>query len=109
MSRWRVTPSYEAHFGSETKATVFTTVSYIGNRFSDVQNQQLLPNFYKWDAGISFDVNSRVQFLATVDNITNVIGLTEGNPRTIGSQGSGAILARPILGRSARFSVGYKF
>jgi hypothetical protein len=29
--------------------------------------------------------------------------------RIIGSQGSGVINARPILGRSFRFSVGYKF
>lgn len=106
--QWRVSPSYEARFGN-SKATLFTTVAYTGNRFSDVQNQQLLPHYYKWDAGIIFDLNDAVQLEATVDNITDEIGLTEGNPRTIGSQGSGAILARPILGRSFRFSVGYKF
>lgn len=107
--QWRVAPSYEVNFGGDTKATVFTSVSYIGDRFSDVQNQQLLPHYYKWDAGVTFDLNQRIQLQATVDNITDTIGLTEGNPRTIGSQGSGVIFARPILGRSARFSASYKF
>lgn len=106
--QWRITPGYEAHFGNAT-ANLYTSVAYVGDRFSDVQNEQLLPHYVKWDAGVIVDVGDRVQFQASVDNITNKIGLTEGNPRTIGSQGSGAILARPILGRSARFSIGYKF
>lgn len=107
--QWRVTPSYEARFGNDNKATVFTTIAFIGDRFSDVQNQQLLPKYYKWDAGLQVELGKRLEFQVSVDNITNTIGLTEGNPRTIGSQGSGAILARPILGRSALFSAAVKF
>jgi iron complex outermembrane receptor protein len=106
--QWRIAPAYEMDFGG-AKVTLYTAVDYIGNRFSDVQNEQLLPNYYKWDAGLTIDVNERVQFQASVDNITNTLGLTEGNPRLIGSQGSGVILGRSILGRSARFSIGYKF
>ena len=106
--QWRVTPSYEAEFG-RSKATVFTTIAYTGDRFSDVQNQQTLPSYYKWDAGILVDINERFQLQATVDNINDEIGLTEGNPRVIGAQGAGAILARPILGRSFRFSAGIAF
>lgn len=106
--QWRVTPAYEADLGP-AKATVFTTLSYTGDRFSDVQNQQLLPHYLKWDAGITVDVGERLQFSVVGDNLTDKIGLTEGNPRAIGSQGAGVILARPILGRSFRFSVGYKF
>lgn len=107
--QWRVTPSYTAEFGGGMKANIFTTLAYIGDRFSDIENQQLLPNYYKWDAGVSFDLNERLQFSVVGDNLTDEIGLTEGNPRTLGSQGAGVILARPILGRSFRFSVGYKF
>ncbi len=106
--QWRVNPSYEAKFGNSS-ATLYTTIAYIGDRFSDVQNQQVLPSFYKWDAGVIVALDKRIELQASVDNITDTIGLTEGNPRTIGAQGSGAILARPILGRSFRFSVGYKF
>jgi outer membrane receptor protein involved in Fe transport len=107
--QWRVSPAYSVEFGSESKATLFTSVTYIGDRFSDVQNAQLLPNYYKWDAGLTVDVTKRITLQASVDNITETIGLTEGNPRTIGSQGSGVILARPILGRSALFSASYHF
>ena len=106
--QWRLTPMYEYEFGS-AKAAVFTTLSYIGNRFSDPENTQLLPRFYKLDAGVSLALDKNLKFQVTADNLTNVIGLTEGNPRQIGSTGGGVILARPILGRSFRFSVAYGF
>lgn len=107
--QWRVTPSYDLEFGNNHKLSLFTTLSYIGDRFSDVQNQQRLPHYYKWDAGLLVDINDRLQLSVTADNLSDKLGLTEGNPRVIGSQGSGVINARPILGRSFRFGVGYKF
>lgn len=105
----RITPSYTLPVGDQGQVSLYTTLAYVGDRFSDVQNQQTLPAFYKWDAGVTWDVNERIQVQVTGDNLTDEIGLTEGNPRTIGSQGSGVILARPILGRSFRLSVGYRF
>ena len=59
--------------------------------------------------GVSVNVGDRFKFQVTGNNLTNEIGLTEGNPRIIGSQGSGPILARPILGRSFRFSAAVSF
>jgi len=106
--QWRVTPSYDYDFGNRTKAGAFLTVGYIGRRFSDVQNQQVLPSYYKVDAGITLDVGP-VQFAVFGDNLTDTIGLTEGNPRVVGTQGSGAIFARPIVGRSVRFSGTVRF
>lgn len=106
--RWRVTPSYEIDLGN-IKPSLFATLEYLGDRFSDPQNQQLLPHFYQLDAGASVDLNERLRLQVTGNNLTNEIGLTEGNPRLIGSQGSGPILARPILGRSFRFSLAYEF
>lgn len=85
--KWRVALAYSVEFGSESKATWFASVTYIGHRFSDVQNAQLLPNYCKWDAGSTVDVTKRITLQASVDNMTNTIGLAEGNPRTIGSQG----------------------
>lgn len=95
--------------GSEGELTLYATVAYVGDRFSDVQNQQSLPAYTEIDAGVTWDVNDRVQVQLVGDNLTDEIGLTEGNPRALGAQGSGVILARPILGRSVRFSVGYRF
>lgn len=106
--QWRVTPSYELDAGG-FKPTIYATVQYYGDRFSDPENKQLLPSFYQIDAGISVDMMDRLHLRVTGTNLTNEIGLTEGNPRIIGSQGSGPILARPILGRSFTFSVGYDF
>ena len=83
-------------------------MGYIGRRFSDVQNQQVLPSYYKVDAGITIDVGP-VQFAVLGDNLTDTIGLTEGNPRVIGAQGGGAIFARPIVGRSVRFAGTVRF
>jgi hypothetical protein len=55
------------------------------------------------------DLTSQIQFQVIGDNLTSEIGLTEGNPRTLGSQGSGTILARSIVGRSIRFGAAFKF
>ena len=60
-------------------------------------------------AGVTLKVDDRWTFQVYGDNLTDEIGLTEGNPRVIGSQGSGTILARPILGRSFRFTAAYQF
>lgn len=106
--QFRITPYYEVEFGSAT-ANVFATVAYIGDRFSDVENLQVLPSFTTLDAGISLRLDPEIIFMVTGSNLIDEAGLTEGNPRIIGGQGSGAILARPILGRSFRFSVSYGF
>ena len=42
--QWRVAPPYEKDFGF-AKATLYTAVTYISNRFSDIQNEQLLPKY----------------------------------------------------------------
>lgn len=105
---WRVTPAYEVDLGG-VKPALFATLQYTGDRFSDPENLQLLPSFYQLDAGVSVEVGEHLTLAVTGNNLTDEIGLTEGNPRIIGGQGSGAILARPILGRSFRFSAALKF
>jgi len=105
---WRVTPAYELQVGS-LRPSIFATLQYTGDRFSDPENNQVLPHFYQLDAGVSVDVNDRLKLAVTGNNLTNELGLTEGNPRIIGGQGTGAILARPILGRSFRFSAAVSF
>jgi len=105
---WRVTPAYELAVGG-LRPSLYATLQYTGDRFSDPENNQLLPHFYQLDAGVSVEVAERVRLQVTGNNLTDEIGLTEGNPRIIGSQGSGPILARPILGRSFRFSAAIDF
>ena len=105
---WRVTPAYELPIGS-VKPSLFATLQYTGDRFSDPENNQILPNFYQLDAGVSVTVMDRVRLQVTGNNLTDELGLTEQNPRIIGGQGQGVILARPILGRSFRFSAAVEF
>lgn len=110
--QWRLTPAYDMSFGENRRASIFATFSYIGDRFSDVQNEQPLPNYFKVDGGISVEFG-RLLASVTADNLTDVIGLTEGDPRSLNAQGQitgdQVVNARPILGRSFRFSLGYKF
>lgn len=98
----RFTPSYDVTLGA-VEATVYGTVSAVDDRFADNANSQVLKGYTKLDLGAIFDVaDFTVQIAA--DNLTNSHGLTEGDPRsTTGAN------ARPILGRSVRFSVGYNF
>ena len=105
---WRVTPAIDVDVG-RFRPSLFATLQYTGDRFSDPENLQVLPHFYQLDAGVSVEVAQRVRLQVTGNNLTDEIGLTEGNPRIIGGQGTGAILARPILGRSFRFSAAVEF
>jgi outer membrane receptor protein involved in Fe transport len=98
----RITPGWNGMLGRR-KASLFATISYMGDRWSDVQNQQVLPHFVTLDAGASLDLTPRLRLRVKGDNLTNTIGLTEGNPRTLGAQPGGAMFARPILGRSVTF------
>ncbi|MCG8506653.1 MAG: TonB-dependent receptor [Sphingomonadales bacterium] len=111
--QFRLTPSFETDtsFGNfDGTFIVYGTISYVGDRFSDIQNLQSLPSYTKFDAGIVLTLNERMTFQIVGDNLTDKIGLTEGNPRAIGSTApSGVILARPILGRTFKFSFQYNF
>lgn len=100
--------AYTANLGS-SDLTFYGSARWIDDRFSDNLNTQVLPAYTKVDAGIILDINERFQLQASADNLFDSAGLTEGNPRAIGSQGTGAILARPILGRSFTFSAQFKF
>lgn len=107
--QWRVTPSYDIELGGDSKVSLHSTFAYVGDRFSDTANTQSLPHYFKIDAGVTVDVNRALSFAVTADNLTDKAGLTEGDPRTLGQTGSEIVNARPILGRSFRFSAAYKF
>ncbi|GER03361.1 TonB-dependent receptor [Iodidimonas nitroreducens] len=103
----RFTPSYDIALPWGF-ATLYGTFTHVGDRFSDSENQQVLEDYQKLDAGVVMDVDNWT-FQVTADNLTDSHGLTEGNPRVLGAQTGTAIFARPILGRSFRFSLSYNF
>lgn len=88
-------------------------VEYYGDRFADAANSVTLPSYRVFNAALRFDLNREVTLHANIDNIDNEIGLTEGNPRSgqfqSGDAGARYYLARPILGRSYRAAITYRF
>jgi outer membrane receptor protein involved in Fe transport len=87
------------------------TWNYIDKRFVDDANNVTLPAYNRIDGGLQFDVGPRVQVQLVGNNLTNEIGLTEGNPRVgqvVGVQ-QDIYMARPILGANGRLSIAYRF
>jgi outer membrane cobalamin receptor len=88
---------------------IFSTAQYIGKRFSDEINTDVLPNFVSLNLGASYKYKS-YRFLIHAQNLTNEIGLTDGNPRILAdSQNEQTRMAKPILGRSIIAMATYQF
>lgn len=103
----RITPTYTFMDGA---ARAYFTYGYMGKRFANDENTIVLPKYTKLDAGLMFDTGPWT-FQVTGDNLTDEIGLTEGNPRTdVGASGVGNIyMVRPLFGRSFTGSVTYRY
>ncbi len=104
----RITPTYTFMDGA---ARAYFTYTYAGKRYANDENNIELPQYTKLDAGVMFDVGGNWTIQVTGDNLTDEIGLTEGNPRTdVGSGGIGNIyMVRPLFGRSFMGSVTYRW
>lgn len=107
--QFRFTPSYR--FDTALGAMrVFATYSHIGERFADQQNQQILPKYHTIDAGLVAHLNNGIDVRLTGTNLTDEIGITEGNTRVLGAATTnGVFMGRPIFGRAAELSVGFRF
>ncbi len=102
-----ITPSYQV----EALRLDFT-VQHVGDRFTDDANTESaeLPAFTQFNAGASYNLGAYT-FAVHAVNITNTIGLTEGNPRTesVLAGEKSFRMARPIMGRTIVGSVIYNF
>jgi outer membrane receptor protein involved in Fe transport len=90
---------------------VYARYKYIGKIFADAGNGIALPSYGVTSAGISLNLSDSLQASFNVDNIFNVIGLTEGNPRQGQTQAitDGFFYARGIAGTTYGGSVTLKF
>jgi len=88
--------------------SVYAQMSYFDKKYTNQDNKQTLPAFKEVGAGISYKVDM-FRFAVDGSNLFNAIGLTEGDPRQTSSSASDVFMARPILGRAFRFSVGITF
>jgi outer membrane receptor protein involved in Fe transport len=108
--QYRFTPSYHlpTSFGS---MQAYATWSYVGSRYVDQTNQQTLPSYNTLDAGLAFYFNNGMELRLTGTNLTNELGITEGNPRVVGNSqdSSGVFMGRPLFGRAYEVSVGFSF
>lgn len=107
----RFTPEYSlpTSWGS---MRVFVTGSYAGLNYSDVANLQVLPAFYTLDGGAVAGVGQNLEIRLQGSNLTNQIGLTEGNARTppgISGISTNFEMARPIFGREVSLQLQYHF
>jgi hypothetical protein len=107
--QYRVTPAYEfpTNWGS---MKFWATYEHVGNRYSDQLQQQPMGSYYDVSFGANANIGEKWVLSLRGTNLTNQIGITEGNARLFGfaSEG-GVILARSIQGREANFQVKYKF
>jgi len=100
----RIRPNADFALGSDTHLNLNVTYAYTSKRYVDVLNTTALPAYGTFGAGAT--ITHRGWMLqATVDNLTNAHGLTEGNTRTDNIVGQGtpeAVYGRPIFGRNWR-------
>jgi catecholate siderophore receptor len=89
------------------------TVEYYSDRYADAANTQLLPAYTVVDMSVRYNISDDLTFYLSGNNLTDAIGLTEGNPRSgelVSTQaGASTYLARPIVGRTFRMSLLYRF
>ncbi|KAF1721789.1 TonB-dependent receptor [Pseudoxanthomonas wuyuanensis] len=106
--QYRVTPSYywALPFGD---LKLFATYSYIGDRYADLANTQVLPAYDTLDAGANLHVGDNWEFTLSGSNVTDELGLTEGNVRVPGAATGGVFMGRPIAGRQYQFSAAYRW
>lgn len=106
----RATPSYtfDTPLGG---LTLYATGTYISKRFADLQNLQPLPQYTTLDVGASFLMKNGLEVRFTGTNVTNTLGITEGNSRVVGSgvANGGVFLGRPLFGPDYRVSVKLTF
>ncbi|HVS75336.1 MAG TPA: TonB-dependent receptor, partial [Steroidobacteraceae bacterium] len=105
----RLTPQYTIPT-SWGEISVFATVSYVDLRYSDPENTQVLPAYTTLDAGIVTSVGPHLEVRVQGTNLTDALGLTEGNSRSLTSGiATGVEMARPIFGREVRAQLRYSF
>ncbi|HTV86098.1 MAG TPA: TonB-dependent receptor [Dyella sp.] len=107
--QFRLTPAYTypTSWGSIRGGI---TYEYVGNRYGDLIEQQPLGYYYDLSFFLAANVGQHWVYSLNGTNMTNQIGITEGNARLFGfASTGGVILARSILGREIQGQIKYQF
>jgi hypothetical protein len=108
--QFRLTPSY-TWTPTWGDMTPYLTYEHVGQRYEDLTGLQPLGTYYTLGAGVVTNWGKNWQFRVQGTNLTNQIGLTEGNARKAGAAAGigGVLLARSIEGREVQIEAKYKF
>lgn len=103
-----IRPSYQLG-----KMKVYSNWQHIGARFVDDANTVTLPAYSIVNAGMAYRLfDDNITLSANVVNISNTVGLTEGNPRVeqvVANRNEEMFMARPVLGRTFMLAATYAF
>jgi len=102
-----VTPSFVLPGGL---GEVYGRWKYIGKIYADSGNGIALPSYNVFSLGANVNVTRQINVGVSVDNLTNVKGFTEGNPRQGQTQQivNGFFYGRAIAGRNALATLTFK-
>ncbi|MBS0393725.1 MAG: TonB-dependent receptor [Proteobacteria bacterium] len=107
--QYRITPSDTQSFSWGT-LTESVTYEHIGQHYQDQTGLNPLGSYYDLAAGISAAVGDNWEFMLVGSNLTNQLGLTEGNARVGGNAVQNSVgFGRSILGREIAVQAKYKF
>ncbi len=103
-----ITPTFSLPHGL---GEIYGRYKYIGDIFADNGNGLALPAYGVVSLGADINITKRLSFGISADNLTNEIGLTEGNPRQGQTQNAtgGYFYARGIVGTTYAGRVTYRF
>jgi outer membrane receptor protein involved in Fe transport len=97
----------------DNKLRLQLTYEYEGKRYSDTANTVVLPQYSMLSFSARYQATPNLSLFLYADNLNNSLGLTEGNPRAgelkSADAGASVFIARPLLGRSFRASMMYRF
>jgi len=94
----------------DNKGEVYLSFHQVGKRYADSSNTIILPSYHTLDIGARYQISPSLSANLSVQNVTNTIGLTEGNPRSNFSELAGNyFFARSILGRNVQASLTVSF
>ncbi|MCD7097871.1 TonB-dependent receptor [Stenotrophomonas sp. MMGLT7] len=97
----------------EQKLRLQLSWEWEGKRYVDTANSVQLPSYDVLNFSARYEVSDRLSLYGYIDNVTNSLGLTEGNPRAGELQnadvGASSFIARPLLGRAYRLALMYRF
>jgi iron complex outermembrane receptor protein len=94
------------------RGRAYVRYRYIGSTFQDIANQLELPGYGLVGAGFLFNITPKLNLSVSGENLTNQIGMTEGNPRQgVFAQSivNGTFYGRSVASANALVSLTYTF